>query len=245
LLLLLQINDNADNPNLFTRLCFMKKSVMIAGIAVLSLGNSYAQAATLQQTFSQSLSLSDWTKDFSVNQFNSSLGTLNSVSIDFSGFNVTSTDLTNNGGRSATNVSESTTTLFDLVIGGVSAEISAASWFTPGIILSHTTASSGSQSNTAASYLNTFSSGLASWIGTGSLSGQIFTDSSFSVFGNHTGNLLANIGNNSAASVIVTYDYTATGGNNINTAVPEAEQWALMFLGLPMIGMAMRRKQAA
>jgi len=224
----------------------MKKIILAATLSALSLAAGYAQAATETQTFSQGMGLTDWNNDFSVNQFNSSLGTLNDVTFSFSGTSNITAALTNNGTSTASNVRFSGISLVDVNVGSAySSEIDASlSNLKVNNIASGATVSTGLKTTTAATDNQTLNTDLSSWIGTGSIAGNMVTTTGFSLAGANTSNLTADISNYSGAQLTVTYNYTAVSPASVS-AVPEADSYGMMLGGLGLLGFMVRRKKTA
>jgi len=233
----------------------MKKIILTATFSVLFLATGYVQAATEVQSFSQGMSLTDWSNDFSVNQFNSSLGTLNDVVFSFSGSSNIDAVIKNTGSKTATNVRFSGISLVDVNVGSVySSEIDASlSNFKISNIASGATATTGMQTVTAATDTQTFTTDLSSWIGTGNIAGNYGSFTGFSVAGSNTSNAIATISNSSGASLTITYDYTATPvapkpairSMTVVSAVPEADSYSMLLSGVGLLGFMVRRKKSA
>jgi len=221
----------------------MKKLIVTATVSALLLSVGSAQALTETQTFTQSLTLTDWNNNFSVNQFNSSLGTLTGVDFSFSGASSISATLTNTGSSTAKNVKFTGISLLDANVGAYSSEIDASlSKYSMSNIAAGNTGNTGTQTTTAATDNQTQTSGLSSWIGTGTISGNWSTTTGFSLLGTNTSNVIANIHNYSDAVLSITYEYTAAP---IIDAVPEADSYTMMLSGLALLGFMIRRKKSA
>jgi hypothetical protein len=218
----------------------MKKLILAAGFSALSLGAGYAQADSITQTFSQGLTLTDWSKNFNINQFDSKLGTLNGVVFSFSGSSDISATITNVGTSSVTNGTFTGTSLVYADIGGLYSGAIDASLinYRIGNVASGATLSTGTHTTTATTDTQTFISGLNSWIGSGAIAGSLSTSTGFGFGGRNSSNLTATLSNFSQANLTVTYDYTAAA------PVPEPEEWALMLAGLPLVGWKLRNRKA-
>jgi hypothetical protein len=222
----------------------MKKLLLAASVAVLSMTGAIANAATTTpQTFTQGLSTTDWEVTPSFAQFNAHLGTLTGVEIIVDAYSQISAALLNTGTKLATNVVATSTSIVNFTVGSVSDSVDASltSHLNPATGIAHgVTASTGVITTYATAYDQTFTSGLSSWIGTGAISTDIYTTSGFGVIGRNTSNLVATLTNSSSATIELIYHYTAAV-----TPVPEASEIAMLMFGLPMIaGVARRQKRA-
>lgn len=227
----------------------MKKTLIAASIVALTLGGGLAQAATITQTFTQALSTTDWTKNFNIAQFDASLGTLNSVTIDYSGNSEISASLKNNGTATAMNVKfTGNSDLYLDIASGMYSNYLDAGLYAASVpnIAAGATQSTGLQATTATPVFDVLNTGLSAWIGAGSLAGIIQTATGFGISGLNTANVVATVTNQSAATLNVIYDYTAITPPDPPGAVPvPAAVWLFGSGIVGLVGASKRRKAAA
>lgn len=231
----------------------MKKLLLAASIAALTLGGSYAEASvvipskTITQTISQGMTLTDWSKSFNILKFNPDKGTLNSVTITQSASSNVSASLTNKGTTKATKVAASVESLVNLEfdIGGLAQLYNTAdaslNKHILGDIVYTETKTTGEILTTAEGYSHSYTDAttLSYWTGLSSLSGLLKTDTGFSVGGKNTSNVEAIITNFSASNFSVVYDYTPS-----SVPVPAAA-WLFGTGLVGLIGMSNRKKASA
>lgn len=221
------------------------KILAVVGVsaAIFGLGSAErAEAATSTQTLSVSTALTDWSQNLNFNKFDSSLGTLNSVSFTFSS-SVTTTITVTNTGTSSSNGTVRTEIRISLVdpsgyFAGDAPQIDA---FVPLSDAPYTLAAGANQqlgpfsrNVSSGGYNYTTTQVLAEFTGTGTIP---LTLSTF------TQTLLANNGGNTSASqvtsangnVTLVYDYTA---------VPEPTTALLVGAGGVALLLRRRRSQA-
>ncbi len=210
----------------------------IALIAALALAGS-ANAATISYTDSFGLSTTNWTQNLSLQQFDSALGTLNSVTFNYGGgistiFSLESLD------AAAANISANAAG--DISFGGP---------------ISDTLHIAGSSNLSVTPFDGTIDFGGTSGGTVGPVvvndSNSIFLNSGFAAFiGNGTfdilvaaiglsnasgaGNLISQINTEAVANIEVVYNYSTT------TNVPEPATLGLLGLGLLGLGVIRRRK---
>jgi hypothetical protein len=216
-----------------------------AALAVL-IGGS-ASAATLSYSDSISLQSTNWGPlTLSLTQFDSSLGTLNSVTFTLSG------NVEGSAGAESLDASPSTVTLdlgaaieadiaglgssgvADITINPVNSQTIGLTAFDGTIDFAGTSGVdtgtvTGSDSNFA-----TYASGLAPFIGGGTFDVDLSADGEFS--GSGAGNLVTRSNTSASASITVLYDYTP--------AVIPLPASALLLLG-GLGGLAMVRRRSA
>jgi hypothetical protein len=210
-------------------------------VAAAALATTSAYAASISFSDAASTAVPNWSDTLQVAQFDSSLGTLNSVTISFAG--------SNTGTLAAENLAATAGTM--TLEGTATYTLSSAVWnFTGAAIASRTFAagafdgninyagtSGATFANATGSYSNNLSltSGLSAFIGTGNLSFGVNTVGGSSYSG--TGAAVAKFDQSADARVTVTYNYTAVSG------VPEPESYAMLLAGLAAVGMVKRRRR--
>jgi hypothetical protein len=208
----------------------MKKLAIAIMAAIVAA--SPAAATTLFES-GMIASSSPTTSSFGVQQFDPTLGTLNSITLTFSSSLTANVILVNtaNAQKDITLDTGGTATLsgggFDIVemLGEGTSSQSVDGKATPPAILFSGSASSSS----------TLTSGFAPFLGTGTTSLNFGSTSQFSTGKINSVDVTASplIG----GSYTVTYDYSAAVA-----AVPEPATWALMVVGIGMVGGSMRRR---
>jgi hypothetical protein len=210
----------------------MKKLAIAAMAAIVSA--SPAAAATIIQSGTIASS-GPGSTTFGVQQFNASLGTLDSITLLFS------SSLTATG--SVTNSSNSPG--FYLLGTGATATLSGGGFNIlqldgPGIqfvFVPRNSSSAFSPVNGSASSSSTLaSSSFAPFVGTGSTS---LTFTSTSLFWTLPGSGALSVSPLIGGNYTLTYDYTKA----VVAAVPEPATWMLMIVGVGMVGGSLRRRQ--
>jgi len=168
-------------------------------------------------------------------KFDSSLGTLNSVTLMFSSVLDASGTITNSSVRVPRNYLLSTGALAGLTGTGFNFMQGLGIGFDVIHVPKHS--SVGLSYDSSDSDSQTLTSNLGAFIGTGSLAYTFVSTSLFGMVGfDGTLDMNSLIG----GSAKLTYDYTP----NAAGAVPEPASWAMMMLGIGAIGGAMRRRRA-
>jgi hypothetical protein len=208
----------------------MKKLAIAAMVAIVSA--SPAAAATIIQSGTIASS-GPGSSTFGVQQFNASLGSLDSITLLFS------SSLTATG--SITNSSNSPR--FYLLGTGATATLSGGGFNIvelDGLGLQFVFVPKNSSSNFSpvsgnASSSSTLTSGFAPFVGTGS---TLLTFSSTGLFGTFPSSGTLNVSPLIGGNYTLTYDYTKA----VVAAVPEPATWMLMLVGIGMVGGSMRRR---
>ena len=206
------------------------KTFAIATIAAI-MAASPATAATIIQSGAIN-SAAPTTSVIGVQQFDPTLGTLNSITLLFSSSLTASGSISN-----ASNIPW----LFLLGTGGT-ATLSGGGFNiaeTPGASLQLVFVPKKGSTNIgpfsgSASSSSTLTSGFAPFLGTGTTALNFASTSLFNTFPS-SGKL--NISPLIGGAYTLTYDYTAAVA-----AVPEPATWALMLVGIGMVGGSMRRR---
>lgn len=223
------------------KMTFVKTLVAAAALAATS-----AYADTVTYTDAGATQVPNWTDTLLVSQFDSSLGTLNSVTITFSGYNTGTLaveNLSSGGG------------LMDLA-GSATFRLSSSVWnFKGSAVAEHSFDAGGFDGtedyagtsgatfeNATGSYSNsitlTSASDLSAFIGAGDLSFAVVTTGGSSYSG--TGAARVEFHQMAGANVSIQYNYSNSSGVS---AVPEPESYALLLAGLAAIGMVKRRRR--
>lgn len=226
------------------------KKKLLTAITVMAL-SPLAQAGLISFSDDHTSSITDWADTLTVSQFDSSLGSLNTINISFSATMLSDLILDNDNATATVargTVSVDTLGSF-LGLGALSLALSADTGFQPlaaddsgdtdspldggpdeyaGIGLTGT--------DMISVTLNSSSSDFLSFIGTGDISTVgLMTFGGYGVLGGG-GNVDANVNTYASAALNVTYNYSTP-----STSVSEPA--SLGILGLGLMGVALRRKK--
>lgn len=223
----------------------MKTTFAKTLVAAAALAATSAYAGTVTYTDSGATQVPNWTDNLLVSQFDSSLGTLDSVTITFSGYNT--------GTLSVENLSAGGG-LMELA-GSATFSLSSSVWnFTGSAVASHSFnasafdgrydyagTSGASFTNATGSYANSITltspADLSAFIGSGDVSFAVVTTGGSSYSG--TGAAVVEFHQVAGANVSIQYNYSQTSVSS----VPEPESYALLLAGLAAIGMVKRRRR--
>jgi len=228
-----------------------KKILGLALAATFSVGT--ANAASVSFADSIGVTTTNWGPTaLSVNQFDSALGTLTGVTIDFSGIVNGTVSAESRDNSSATITSNiradlsldlSLLSIADIILLGVgNSDVRTVTAFDGSIDFAGTSGFGPiSLSGTDSDSLSTSDSGdLGLFTGLGMISFN--ADAAGQSFGSGAGNLITEFATDAGVGLTVTYNYDAVPTNNNN--VPEPASLALLGLGLGMMGFTRRNKKA-
>jgi hypothetical protein len=180
---------------------------------------------------------------FGFNQFDSSLGALNSVTLSFNA-DVSSNGALGNTANSAKTITLSKSAAAALTGGGFnldatllsgSAQFGLLGKFDPNYHPASITLSGAGSDN------DTLFSGLAAYIGSGLVNFTFSGDPNFGV----TSPGALNLASSFWGDATLTYDYTAATPKAAPIGgVPEPAMWSMMILGFASLGGALRRRRA-
>ena len=219
----------------------MKKQILaLAAVAALAAGP--ALAATVIQNHTIAAGNAPTSTAFSFAQFDSSLGTLNSVTLSFNAWVNTNGSLSNTSNGEHTFVL-SQNALASLTGGGFDLDAALLSGTSNYKLIGnkkpgYTPAAIGL--NGAGSDSDTLSSGMDAFIGAGEVDFLFSRVANFSV---NPGSGALNLTSSLWGDATLTYDYTAAPISSPVGAVPEPATWAMLILGFFSLGSVLRRRR--
>lgn len=209
----------------------MKKISMLTAMLGMALATADPAAAA---TFIQSGTITaaaPGTSSVSVQQFNSSLGTLTSIDLLFASSFSASGTLANTSNSNKT--FEVTKSVSASLSGGGFNIVETLASGTTDVFVPKSGSTPVSFSGSNGGVTNTLTSGFTPFLGTGTTALSFISNSLFTISPNSgTLSLSPLIG----GSYTLTYNYTAAP----TPAVPEPATWAMMLIGFGMIGFAVR-----
>lgn len=211
---------------------YMKKQIVLAIMALTAAG---AQAAFVSYSDIGALKVTDISQDLSVQKFDSSLGTLNSVTITFTGEAMSTLQMDNSATQSYNFGYTSATNFYLTGAGGVNAEEALTLWDIPRTSIDPGQVLDFGQSHPTLTW-NVLVSDISAFIGSGATSFLCETLTSQGTSGGG-GNVNPLQVTQASCGMNIRYDYTET-----TTAVPEPGSLALLGVAA-LVGWGVRRRR--
>lgn len=226
----------------------MKTTFTKTLVAAAALVATSAYAGTVTYTDSGATQVPNWTDSLLVSKFDSSLGTLNSVTVTFSGYNTGTLAVENlSAGGGLMQLAGSATFALSSSVWNFTGSAVASNSFTATAFdgkYDYSGTSGATFTNATGAYSNsitlTSASDLSNFIGAGNLSFDVVTTGGSSYTG--TGAAVVEFHQVAGAQVNIVYNYTEASTPGVSS-VPEPESYALLLAGLAAIGMVKRRRR--
>jgi len=216
------------------------KYFIIPALAALFAASPAQATDFLTQTISIPSTAAPSTATLSFNQFDSSLGTLTSITLSFASTLIGNGTVTNTSGATHTYTLNEAASAALSGHGFSFTQTLASGTASTGPVAAHATVNlapiSGSGSDSS-----TITSGFADFLGLGTVSFDFSSTKSFSLTpASATLSLLASIG----GAATISYGYDAATPPPVG-GVPEPASWAMMLLGFGAMGAMMRRRSTS
>ncbi len=200
--------------------------------------------ASLSFSDSAATQVPNWQDTLFISQFDSSLGTLTSVTLSFSGHNTGTLAAENLATAGTLNLAGTATYNLNSAVWNLTGSATAAHVFNAAGFdgsVDYGGASGATFTNATGAYANslTLTSGLEAFIGSGQLAFGVNVVGGSSYTG--TGAAVVTFAQSADAALSVTYHYTTPGAISV---VPEPGTQALFLLGLALIGWTARHRRS-